>query len=553
MLRPGGRVLMAVWGAPEQCDAAHHLAALGRLLPPPPPGTPGPFALSRAGAVAALLAEGGFAPGGEAAAATPWHYADRDDALAGLRSSGPVARAVAHAGTEAVEAALADSIAPYAQPDGSYLLRNVFVYADRPPRLSGRAARTAATVAAVDRQRSPPTSSCAPSVRGSSTPSRSPSRRSRASRSATARSAPSSPSRRSARSTTRARASAAYARGDARRLAGVPYSLKDLVATRGIRTARGSLLWHDWVPDFDAPVARAPRRRGRRPARQDDDAGARLEGRLGQPRQRPGAQSLAPERTAGGSSGGAATAVAAGFGPLAQGSDGAGSIRIPCSFCGLFGLKPTYGLVPQYPPSAIETPLAHRPDDPQRRRRRAHARGDGRARRARPHDAARRRPVSSTALAAPLPRLRVAYSADLGYATVEPAVAAVVADAARDLADLGLDVEEVGLGLDDPFPIVDVLWYDGAWRAAFRDRTEADVELLDPGLQRVIAAGRERTGVEVAGAYAARSAFCDRARTLLAPYDLLVTPTLPCTAFAAGDDHPGASQAARSATSAGRS
>jgi SAM-dependent methyltransferase len=129
VLRPGGRVLMAVWGPADQCDAAHHLAAVGRLLPPPPPGTPGPFALSAPGAVAALLAEGGFEPAGEAAVDTPWRYADRDAALCGLRASGPVARAIAHAGADAVEAALEQSIAPFAQADGSYLLRNVFVYA----------------------------------------------------------------------------------------------------------------------------------------------------------------------------------------------------------------------------------------------------------------------------------------------------------------------------------------------------------------------------------------------------------------------------------------
>jgi aspartyl-tRNA(Asn)/glutamyl-tRNA(Gln) amidotransferase subunit A len=333
------------------------------------------------------------------------------------------------------------------------------------------------------------------------------------------------------------RASAAYARGEAGPLAGVPYSLKDLVATRGIRTARGSLLYRDWVPDFDSPVAERLAAAGgvllgktTTPAfGWKGDSGNRVNG--------PARNPWRPERTAGGSSGGAAAAVAAGFGPLAQGSDGAGSIRIPCSFCGLFGLKPTYGLVPQHPPSAIETlshigPMTRTVADAALMLE-VMAGPDPRDRTVGPA------PVGLVdALAAPLPRLRVAFSPDLGYATVEPAVAAVVAEAARSLAGLGLDVEEVELGLDDPFPIVDALW-STAMAAAVRDRSAEELELLDAGLREVVAAGRARSGVDVAAAYAARSAFCDRVRTRLEPYDLLVTPTLPCTAFAAGDDHPG--------------
>ena len=138
----------------------------------------------------------------------------------------------------------------------------------------------------------------------------------------------------------------------------MPVSIKDLVWTRGVRTTFGSLLNADFVPDRDAPVVERLR-----------DAGAVMLGKTSVPEQgwkgettnrligsthnpwRPGA-------TAGGSSGGAAAAVAAGLGPIAQGSDGAGSIRIPAGFCGVFGLKPTFGTVPNWPPPSTDT-LSH--------------------------------------------------------------------------------------------------------------------------------------------------------------------------------------------------
>src|SRR6185312_14722311 len=141
-------------------------------------------------------------------------------------------------------------------------------------------------------------------------------------------------------------------------LAGIPYSLKDLTPTKGIRTTRGSLLWKDWVPDFNTPIGERLQA-----------AGGVLLGKTNTPElgwkgestNRVIGSTLNPwnrERTPGGSSGGASAAVAAGLGPLAQGTDGAGSVRIPASFAGVFGLKPTFGLVPYYPTSAVEA-LAH--------------------------------------------------------------------------------------------------------------------------------------------------------------------------------------------------
>ena len=134
-------------------------------------------------------------------------------------------------------------------------------------------------------------------------------------------------------------------------LHGVPYSIKDLALTRGVRTMGGSAIFADRVPDADAPfVARLAA------------AGGIFLGKTTTPEF--GWKGLGdspvsgitrnpwnPAMTTGGSSAGAGAAAAAGLGPLHHGSDGAGSIRIPSAFCGVFGLKPSYGRVPQWPVS----------------------------------------------------------------------------------------------------------------------------------------------------------------------------------------------------------
>lgn len=136
---------------------------------------------------------------------------------------------------------------------------------------------------------------------------------------------------------------------------GVPIAYKDLFYTRGIKTTAGSLLFRDFVPDHDATVVERFRK-----------GGAVCVGKLNLHELAYGATSKNPhygfvlnphdtERVAGGSSGGSATAVAQGFVPVTLGSDTGGSIRIPSSYCGVAGLKPTYGVVSRYG----VFPLAH--------------------------------------------------------------------------------------------------------------------------------------------------------------------------------------------------
>ena len=141
----------------------------------------------------------------------------------------------------------------------------------------------------------------------------------------------------------------AYGRGDAGPLAGIPVTIKDLIPTKGIRTTSGSRMFEDNVPDEDAVVVERLK-----------EAGVAILGKTNVPEFGyvaytdnllfgPTRNPWNTSKTVAGSSGGAAAAVAAGLGPLAAGNDGGGSIRIPSSFCGVFGLKPHFGRVPSYP------------------------------------------------------------------------------------------------------------------------------------------------------------------------------------------------------------
>lgn len=338
-------------------------------------------------------------------------------------------------------------------------------------------------------------------------------------------------------------AEAAYRAGNAGPLAGIPLSIKDLVATRGIRTTMGSRLMQDWVPDYDAPVAERLLA-----------AGAVLLGKSNTPEfgwkgetsNRVAGTSHNPWRrgaTPGGSSGGGAAAVAAGLGPLAQGSDGAGSIRIPCCFCGLFGLKPSFGLVPQYPASGVELlshagPMTRTVSDAALMLGVMAGRDDRD-----PHSWAPQRDYLAELQALRGGRAargsgtRVAWAPELGAAVVDPEVAALTAAAARRFAELGYAVEEATPPVDDPWDLINVIWGTGMG-AAFGERFDAVREQLDPGLARVIEGARAVSGLQLAAALRARLDYYHRMRAFMERYELLLTPTMPLPAFEAGLDRP---------------
>lgn len=128
LAKSAGIVVIAVWGLPETCDAAGHLKALGPLMPPPPAGAPGPFALSDEATLKEFAMAAGLTPIDIVDVPCPWIYPDLDTALRGMLSAGPVERAIRASGLESARKAVVDSIAKYRTPSGGYHMNNTFRY-----------------------------------------------------------------------------------------------------------------------------------------------------------------------------------------------------------------------------------------------------------------------------------------------------------------------------------------------------------------------------------------------------------------------------------------
>jgi aspartyl-tRNA(Asn)/glutamyl-tRNA(Gln) amidotransferase subunit A len=329
-------------------------------------------------------------------------------------------------------------------------------------------------------------------------------------------------------------------------LHGVPVSIKDNLWTAGERTTYGSRLMAEFVAPEDAPSVAGLRA-----------AGAIFVGRTNLPEfawrgstdNRLFGESRNPwdlTRTPGGSTGGGAAAVAAGMGPLALGSDGAGSIRIPASFCGLVGLKPTFGRVPMYPAAGGNELVAH--VCPLARTVRdvalmmsAIARHDRRDAFALPDDsvdylAACDEPLAGARGGASVQgggSVRIAWSPDLGFASVELETREVAEAAAGAFSELGLTVEEASPDLGDPSSILKTL-YGGAQAGAHATRSPEQKVQMDPELVAYAEASATLSAVEYLRAVAARQALVDSLRRFFERYDLLLTPTLSLPAFPLG-------------------
>ncbi len=244
-----------------------------------------------------------------------------------------------------------------------------------------------------------------------------------------------------------------------------------------------------------------------------------------------------PDRTSGGSSGGAAVAAALGMGSLQLGSDGAGSIRMPCGFCGVPGIKQTYGLVAKYPPSVMGS-LSH--TGPMARSIGDLATMLDVIAAMDPRDAycvPRPQPSYAAILEDGIAGLRIAYSPTLGYADVDPAVARIAAQAVQVLAEAGAEIEIVDHVFDDPLEILAGFWGHGL--ARLLDKLGAEAwPLLEPPVVEMGRAAEPLSALDLARLAARREALCLTMGTFHSRHDLLVTPQLPLTAFAAGREFP---------------
>ena len=318
-------------------------------------------------------------------------------------------------------------------------------------------------------------------------------------------------------------------------LHGVPVSAKDLVFTRRILTTGGSRLFAEHVPEEDAVCVE--RLKG---------AGAVLIGKTSTPEfghkgvtdspllgvtRNPWNPSLTP----GGSSGGAGAAVAAGLGPLAVGTDAGGSIRIPASFCGIYGLKPSFGRVPQAPgfpgweTLSVTGPMTRTVRDAAAMLD-VMAGPDDRDRLSLPHDAGA---PFLEACDAGLAGLSVGWTADLAHARVDPEVAEMCAVAAEIFEGLGCHVEVVTPGWDDPAEIFRTLApaeIYGAWAARLVDSEDQ----LDRSLVALLRHGQSITAEQYLAAARRRHEFWTDVQRFLARFDLLLMPTVAVPPFEVG-------------------
>lgn len=329
-------------------------------------------------------------------------------------------------------------------------------------------------------------------------------------------------------------------------LHGVPISVKDLIAVGSTRQTFGSRTLADNIAAADAPSVERVKAAGACIIGKTTTTEFGCKGGGPSPLSGITRNPWDLDKTPGGSSLGAASSVAAGVTPFALGTDGGGSVRLPSSFSGLFGIKAQFGRVPVFPASATPT-LAH--VGPLARTVRdaalllgviaGHDRRD-------PFSVAGPVPDFLGACDLPVRGMRVAWSATLGYGRPEPEVVAACEAAVKVLEGLGCEILDwdgaPGQGHDDisrrdPIDLWMAEFYAGVGtrlKTAMRDSRD----LLDPAVARMLDPALDQPVDDYYAKVFRRYEFRERMRARFESIDLLLTPTTPCTAFAAEADAP---------------
>jgi aspartyl-tRNA(Asn)/glutamyl-tRNA(Gln) amidotransferase subunit A len=320
-------------------------------------------------------------------------------------------------------------------------------------------------------------------------------------------------------------------------LAGVPVTIKDLVFVAGVPALGGAPLNRGFVPDVDAAVVTALKAAGAIITCKTTTCESGYKLTADSPVSGVTRNPWNLERTSGGSSGGAAAAVAAGCGPIAIGTDGVGSIRVPSSFCGVFGFKPTFGLVPRSPGFAPPSwaSLAHTGPITRSVADAALVLSIIAAHDLRDPASLPVAPRRFDPKPHPLGGLRIGASVDLGYAAVSPQVRAAFANAVGVLGSCGAAISEQGPALDPDIldhTLKPIAFTEQA--AAVGGRTVEDLAASEADYRNVVAAGRGYSGTDYIEAGYRRGQLRGAFQRLFERVDALVTPTVAVTAFEAG-------------------
>jgi len=324
-----------------------------------------------------------------------------------------------------------------------------------------------------------------------------------------------------------------------RPLLGLPVTIKDVTDTAGLRTTFGSPRYKDHLPEQDAEVVKRLKQAGAivlgKTNTPEFACGATTNNALFGPTHNPWRHGLTP----GGSSGGSAAAVASGMVPLAQGTDFGGSIRVPASFCGIVGLRPTPGVIPNHPmPLAwdfgqVHGPIARCAED-------AALMLDAMIGLSTLSPISVQAPWSSASdevrATRSLEGLRVAFVADLSGFGIEAEIETICRRAAQGLADCGASVEEIACDISEGKGAYHV--WRGVWMIGQQHERLSDLQAFGSNLRTNIESGLRITTRDIATAAAIRQNLYARFRELFERYDALLTPTVPVEPFSVELDFP---------------